>query len=253
MAAAIEQWGQVDYIEQKPTKSIPRNAKIGTHWARVFYNGQEPDQGRKTDDQDYGKDETKATASSPTTEANMDYIDKAYEEHVRKDDISDIGETRSTQDEQEEISVEENDNDTELSSHKSDESERNVNVKETTTKANTRTSKRKTKQTKKHQEKKKNNNDNDNDPPRTEEKQKEKKQTSRRRSNSLGDIDEARMSSILNYLRKTKESQSTKRPRESSSSSETAQTLPAKKPQMEGRQQRKSSSAEQQVDGHAVT
>ncbi|KAI8495180.1 hypothetical protein Bbelb_271660 [Branchiostoma belcheri] len=145
------------YIEQKPTKAIQRNVKIGTHWARVFYNGQELDREQIThtaSDQNKANDDTQTAVSTPTTESNMDFIDRAYEEHKEKP---------------------------------------------------------------------------------------------KQRSNSLGDMDEAKVSSILKYLRKGKESQPAKRPREPSSSSETAQTLPTKKAQMEDLQQRENSFAEEET------
>ncbi|CAH1253146.1 Hypp1098 [Branchiostoma lanceolatum] len=186
------------YIEQKTVKSIPRNIKIGQHWARFFYNGQDLEQertDRTNDAQNKRHDDSQAATNSPTTEANMDFIDKAYEEHRMNQRL-----------------------------------------------------KRKKKKKKKNR-KDREDEDNDVDPPKKEKKQKK----SRQRSNSLGDVDEARVTSIMTYLRRAKESQQTKRPRESSSSSETTQTLPAKKVQMEMPQQQEDLCAQQERDNHAVT
>ncbi|KAI8505161.1 hypothetical protein Bbelb_172700 [Branchiostoma belcheri] len=75
------------YIEQKPTKAIERKVKIGTHWARVFYNGQELDREQIThtsSNQNKANDDTQTAVSTPTTESNMDFIDRAYEEHAEE-------------------------------------------------------------------------------------------------------------------------------------------------------------------------
>ncbi|XP_019614489.1 PREDICTED: uncharacterized protein LOC109462390 [Branchiostoma belcheri] len=131
MATSMEHCCRIPtYVEQKPTKTISRNVKIGTHRAR----GQEPDQERAT-----------------LTTNNQN---KAK-------------------------------NGTHTASHK----------------------------------------------------RKKKQERSRQRSSFLDDLHRTNVTSIINFLRKAIGSQPTKRPRESSSSSETTQTLPAKKAQTEEPQQ----------------
>ncbi|XP_019620725.1 PREDICTED: uncharacterized protein LOC109467222 [Branchiostoma belcheri] len=215
------------YIEQKPTKAIQRNVKIGTHWARVFYNGQELDREQIThtaSDQNKANDDTQTAVSTPTTESNMDFIDRAYEEHVsqtgKENNTSTMGESPNTEDKQKQ----------------SEESESDDKSTEPTTKKD-----KKKKKKQKKGKKKQDDNTNEDDTPVMQ------KEKPRQRSNSLGDMDEAKVSSILKYLRKGKESQPAKRPREPSSSSETAQTLPTKKTQMEDLQQRESSFAEEET------
>ena len=74
-----------------------------------LYNGQEPDQDRTTrttNNQNQGNNEIQTVVSTPTTESNMDFIDKAYEEHVmekvshKENDTSAMGNTPISEDKQ---------------------------------------------------------------------------------------------------------------------------------------------------------
>ncbi|KAI8491223.1 hypothetical protein Bbelb_308560 [Branchiostoma belcheri] len=116
---------RVIYIEQKPDKAIPRNVKIASHWARIFYEGQSvQDRSEKTVNNEKGTEDIPISDSSPKTQANMDYIDRAFNEHVGEEGSqNDTGEnnTEHTQNE-----VEENDGNELLN-------EENVTTEEPTT------------------------------------------------------------------------------------------------------------------------
>ncbi|CAH1250116.1 Hypp8771 [Branchiostoma lanceolatum] len=74
---------RVVYIGQKPVKAILRNVKIGSHWARVFYDGQNDQElNEKSVNREHDGKETQVSDSTPKTQANMEYIDKTFDEYV---------------------------------------------------------------------------------------------------------------------------------------------------------------------------
>ncbi|KAI8485220.1 hypothetical protein Bbelb_371450 [Branchiostoma belcheri] len=69
-------------VKRGATKET-RSVKIGTHWARVFYDGQVQEPAVKTPNNQSGATGIQSV-SSPQTEATMEYIDNAFDKYVNE-------------------------------------------------------------------------------------------------------------------------------------------------------------------------
>ncbi|KAJ8351908.1 hypothetical protein SKAU_G00233840 [Synaphobranchus kaupii] len=202
------------YIEAMPPKHIPRSVKMGTHWVKVFYNGQINLQqhGKPTHDSEH------SPKYSPATEESIRVIEETYNKYVAKQPSPPTNVTEPSESEEGEPEMEE-ETASQTMAGKADES-RGTETKSPTVAPNTTRKKRK--QKKKIQEGSK----------RKGERQDTLKQdtmTNRQRSHSVGSTKEVDTSSIRSYFQPVKALQA-KRSRENRSlSSESGTSSPAKK------------------------